>query len=328
MHAITLARQLLVATLLGAATLAHAFDLQGHRGARGLAPENTLAAFDRALAEGVNTLELDIILSADGVPMIVHDPFLPPDMTRNAQGQWLPTPTPLIRTLTLAELQTYDLGRVREGSRTARDFPQQRPQDGERMPTLAQLFERVKALGAADVRFNIEIKTNPDKPQDTAAPDQFVSAILAVVRAADMQQRVLLQSFDWRPLKLVQQQAPDIPTAYLTVETRNANNAAAPAWTGGLKRTDYPSIPHMVQAAGGKLWTPNFASLNEAALRQAQQLGLKVIPWTVNEPADMARLIDWGVDGLITDYPDRARAVMRDKGMALPAAIQGAKTIN
>ena len=84
MHAITLARQLLVATLLGAATLAHAFDLQGHRGARGLAPENTLAAFDRALAEGVNTLELDIILSADGVPMIVHDPFLPPDMTRNA----------------------------------------------------------------------------------------------------------------------------------------------------------------------------------------------------------------------------------------------------
>ena len=128
--------------------------------------------------------------------------------------------------------------------------------------------------------------------------------------------------------QLVQQQAPDIPTAYLTVETRNANNAAAPAWTGGLKRTDYPSIPHMVQAAGGKLWTPNFASLNEAALRQAQQLGLKVIPWTVNEPADMARLIDWGVDGLITDYPDRARAVMRDKGMALPAAIQGAKTIN
>ena len=246
MHAITLARQLLVATLLGAATLAHAFDLQGHRGARGLAPENTLAAFDRALAEGVNTLELDIILSADGVPMIVHDPFLPPDMTRNAQGQWLPTPTPLIRTLTLAELQTYDLGRVREGSRTARDFPQQRPQDGERMPTLAQLFERVKALGAADVRFNIEIKTNPDKPQDTAAPDQFVSAILAVVRAADMQHRVLLQSFDWRPLKLVQQQAPDIPTAYLTVETRNANNAAAPAWTGGLKRTDYPSIPHRV----------------------------------------------------------------------------------
>ena len=155
MHAITLARQLLVATLLGAATLAHAFDLQGHRGARGLAPENTLAAFDRALAEGVNTLELDIILSADGVPMIVHDPFLPPDMTRDAQGQWLPTPTPLIRTLTLAELQSYDLGRAREGSRTARDFPQQRPQDGERMPTLAQLFERVKALGGLVIKLNV-----------------------------------------------------------------------------------------------------------------------------------------------------------------------------
>ena len=316
-----LARWLATAALLGVSTLAAAFDLQGHRGARGLAPENTLAAFDRALAEGVNTLELDIALSADGVPVIVHDPALPADMARDAQGQWLRAPTPLIRSLTLAELQAYDLGRVREGSRTARDFPQQQPRDGERLPTLAQLFERVAALGASEVRFNIEIKTNPDKPQDTAAPEAFVSAILASVRQAGMERRVTLQSFDWRGLKLAQQQAPDIPTAYLTIETRNANNTTAPAWTGGLQRADYPSVPHMVQTAGGRLWSPHHAGLSEAAVRQAQQLGLKVIPWTVNEPADMQRLIGWGVDGLITDYPDRARAAMQERGLALPAPV-------
>ena len=321
MNTAPLARWLAGAALLGASTLAAAFDLQGHRGARGLAPENTLAGFERALAEGVTTLELDIALSADGVPVIVHDLALPADMARDAQGQWLRAPTPLVRSLSVAELQTHDLGRVRAGSRTALDFPQQQPHDGERLPTLAQLFERVTALGANAVRFNIEIKTHPDKPQDTAAPDEFVSAILASVRQAGMARRVTLQSFDWRGLKLAQQQAPDIPTAYLTIDTRDANNTKAPAWTGGLQRADYPSVAHMVQAAGGRLWSPHHAGLSEAAVRQAQQLGLKVIPWTVNEPADMQRLLDWGVDGLITDYPDRARALMRERGMALPKPV-------
>ena len=334
-------RTALPVLLLGLAGLVQAFDLQGHRGARGLAPENTLAGFERALAIGVTTLELDIALSAEGVPVIVHDPSLPPDMTRDAQGEWLAAPTPLIRTLTLPELQAYDLGRAREGSRpparltrvrlnlgraregsrTARDFPAQQPVDGERLPTLAQLFERVTALGASQVRFNIETKTNPDKPQDTASPEAFVGAILSAVRAAGMTQRVTLQSFDWRTLRLAQQQAPEIPTAYLSIETRQANNTAAPAWTGGLKRADYPSVPHMVQAAGGRLWAPHHASLSETAVRQAQPLGLKVIPWTVNEPADMQRLIGWGVDGLITDYPDRLREAMRAAGLPLPPAL-------
>ena len=312
----------LLATLLaGSCTWVHAFELQGHRGARGLEPENTLAAFERALAIGVSTLELDIALTADGVPVIVHDPHLPPDMARDAQGQWLATPTPLIRGLTLAQVQAYDLGRAREGSTTARNFPQQQARDGQRLPTLAELLARVKALGADGVRFNIEVKTNPAKPGDTATPEQFVHAILAVVREAGMQNRVMLQSFDWRSLRLAQQLAPELPLAYLTVKSRNADNASDPQWTAGLKLADHPSVAHMVRAAGGTFWTPNFASLSEAAVRQAQALGLKVIAWTVNEPADMQRLIDWGVDGLITDYPDRAREIMRARGIPLPPAL-------
>ncbi len=310
------------ALLLTWAGLASAFDLQGHRGARGLAPENTLAGFERALAIGVDTLELDIALSADGVPVIVHDPFLPPDMTRDASGEWLAAPTPLIHRLTLAELQTYDLGRARAGSATARSFPQQQARDGERLPTLAQLFERVRALGAGQLRFNIETKLNPDRPQDTAAPQEFINAILAVVRQASMERRVTLQSFDWRTLQLAQQQAPAIPTAYLTIKSRNADNTATPAWTAGLQREDHASVPHMVKAAGGAIWSPNHASLDEAAVRQAQQLGLRVIPWTVNEAADMRRLIGWRVDGLITDYPDRARAVMQASGIDLPSPVK------
>lgn len=303
---------------------AHAFDLQGHRGARGLAPENTLAAFERALAVGVTTLELDIGLTADGVPVIVHDVFLPPDMTRDAHGAWLTPPTPLVHALPLADLQAYDVGRAREGSATARQFARQQPADGQRVPTLAALFERVKALGARQVRFNIETKLNPDKPQDTAAPEAFVSAILAVVRQAGMTQRVTLQSFDWRTLKLAQRQAPEIPTACLTTQTRHTDSTAAPAWTAGLRRADYASLPEMVRTAGCRVWSPNFASLDEALVRQARQEGLQVIPWTVNAPADMRQLVGWGVDGLITDEPDRAREVLGAAGVALPPAVPAA----
>lgn len=300
---------------------AHAFDLEGHRGARGLAPENTVAAFDQALAIGVTTLELDIGITSDGVPVISHDPYLAHDMARDAKGQWVGEKAPLIRGLTLAELQTYDLGRAREGSPTASKFPQQKPQDGERVPTLAALFERVKALGAEQVRFNIETKLDPGKPSDTATPEEIVSALLKVIRQADMVKRVTIQSFDWRTLKLVQQQAPEIPTAYLTMKTRNSDTAADPAWTAGLRLADYPSVAHMVKAAGGAVWSPNFGPLNEKSVKAAQALGIKVIPWTVNETADMQRLISWGVDGMISDYPDRLRAAVQAAGREVPAPI-------
>lgn len=315
-------KRLILSSMLALSLAAHAFDLEGHRGARGLAPENTLAAFERAMAIGVTTLELDIGLTSDGVPVISHDPYLAHDMARDASGQWLGTGTPLIRSLALAELQAYDLGRAREGSVTTRNFPSQQPRDGERLPTLAALFERVKALGADQVRFNIETKLSPEKPNETAVPEEMVKALLAVIRQAGMAERVTIQSFDWRTLKLVQQEVPSIPTAYLTMKTRNANNAADPAWTGGLRLGDYPSVAHMIKAAGGSVWSPNFAGLDEATVKSAQAIGLKVIPWTVNQPADMQRLIGWGVDGIISDYPDRLRAAMRVAGMSLPIPVQ------
>lgn len=314
-------KRLILSSALALSLAAHAFDLEGHRGARGLAPENTLAAFERAMAIGVTTLELDIGLTSDGVPVISHDPYLAHDMARDPSGQWLGTRTPLIRSLSLAELQAYDLGRAREGSATARSFPSQQPHDGERVPTLAALFERVKALGADQVRFNIETKLNPGKPNETAAPEEMVKTLLEVIQRTGMAGRVTIQSFDWRTLKLVQQQAPAIPTAYLTMKTRNANNAADPAWTGGLLLGDYPSVAHMVKAAGGAIWSPNFAALDEASVKSAQAIGLKVIPWTVNDPADMQRLIGWGVDGIISDYPDRLRTAMQAAGLVLPVPV-------
>lgn len=308
--------------LLLAVVPAWAFDLQGHRGARGLAPENTLAGFEAALLIGVNTLELDIVISADGVPVISHDTVLNPDITRDASGRWLQARDQAIRRLTLAELQAWDVGRINPASRYALDFAEQVPQDGERIPTLAALFDRVRALGANDVRFNIETKLQPGSAVLSASPEVFVRAILDVVRAHGMAQRVSLQSFDWRTLQIARQIAPELPTVFLTAQLPRFDTVTSGDWTLGLRVADFDTTANMVAAAGGKTWSPHHSNLSQAVLKRARALGLRVIPWTVNEPADMERLINWGVDGLITDHPDRLRTVMQQRGMALPQRVE------
>ena len=299
-----------------------AFDVQGHRGTRGNAPENTLPGFERALEIGVTTLELDIGVTADGEVVVAHDPYLNPLFTRDAAGQWLQGARgPLIKTLTLAQLHAFDVGRIKPDTPYAKTFNFQQPRDGTRIPTLAALFDRIKVLRADSVRFNIETKISPVQPDDTVAPDVMTRALLKVVRDAGMTQRVAIQSFDWRTLRLVQQLEPSIPTVYLTIQTANNDNLWTGEWTLGLKFADHGSAPKMVKAGGGTIWSPNGGAVTEALVKEAHSLGLKVIPWTINNPADMERLIGWGVDGMITDYPDRLRAAMQARGLPLPAPV-------
>ncbi|MEO7390912.1 MAG: glycerophosphodiester phosphodiesterase [Ramlibacter sp.] len=301
---------------------AFAFDLQGHRGTRGNAPENTIPAFERALEIGVMTLELDIGITADGVVVISHDPYLNPAIARDAGGQWLPGARgPLIKSLTLAQLQAYDLGRINPDTPYGKTFSTQQPRDGTRIPTLAALFDRVKALGANDVRFNIETKIDPAKVDDTVDPETMTRALLKAVRDAGMTQRVSIQSFDWRTLRLVRQLEPTVPTVHLTIQTANSDNLRDGDWTAGLKFADHGSAPKMVKAAGGSIWSPNGGAVTETLVKEAHSLGLQVIPWTINTPADMERLIGWGVDGIISDYPDRARTVMQARGLPLPQPL-------
>jgi glycerophosphoryl diester phosphodiesterase len=257
------------------------------------------------------------------VVVVAHDPYLNPLITRDAGGQWLAgSKGPLIRSLSFAQLQAYDVGRIQPGTPYASTFNNQQPLDGTRIPALAALFERVKLLGANSVRFNIETKLNPEQPADTASPEQMTEALLKVVREAGMLARVSIQSFDWRTLQIVQRLEPSIPTVYLSIQTANTNNISSGAWTAGFRIDQHASVPAMVKAAGGAVWSPNGGALTQALVQQAQALGLKVIPWTINQAADMERLIAWGVDGLITDYPDRLREVLRQRQLPLPAPLK------
>ena len=313
-----------VAALLMAFTAAaEPFDLQAHRGGRGLWPENTLAAFDKALTLGVSTLELDIAMTADDVLVVSHDIALNPDHTRDATGAWLPATGPLIRSLTFAQLQTYDIGRIQRGTDYAKQFAYQSPRDGERIPALAAVFAMVRERGADTVRFNIEPKTDPTQPDATATPDAIVRALLAEIDRAGMASRVTVQSFDWRTLSLVGQRAPALPRAYLTT----ARTLADRRWTDDVDAATFASTPQLVKAAagtrGGKtIWSPVSRDATPGTVMEARSLGLLVIPWTVNKRNEMSSLIGLGVDGLITDYPDVLRDVLRAQGMALPASYK------
>ena len=316
-----------LAVFLFATLHAQAFDLQAHRGGRGLRPENTLASFEYALRMGVTTLELDIAITADGIPVISHDAALNPAITRDAQGRWLEERGPLIKSLTLAQVQSYDVGRINPTSSYARAFPDQQPRDGQRISTLAALFKLVNDLGAKDVHFDMETKINPHHPESTLEPEAFVKTMLEVIREAGMTQRVMVQSFDWRTLELLHKLEPGLRTMYLTVEAPDFHTLTDGSWTAGHLLKDHDgSVPRMIRASAenfpGVIWAPSYDNLSASLVKEAQGLGLQVIPWTVNQKPLMERLIEWGVDGIITDYPDRLREVLAQKKMSLPEGVK------
>lgn len=299
-----------------------AFDLQGHRGARGLRPENTLAGFAEAIAIGVTTLETDLAVTRDDVVVLSHDPSLNPDIVRGPDGKWLAGPGPAIRTLNFAELSQFDSGRIRPGSDYARDFPEQKPVDGQRIPTLAALFALAGTSGHSP-RFNIETKINPAKPDETPDPERFVRLVVAAVRQAGVANRTTIQSFDWRTLIAAHRIAPDIETVCLTIETERMNTVRTrdgrpSPWLAGID-VGRPgrSAPGLVSAAKCATWSPYWRDLTATNVAEAHALGLKVVPWTVNDAAGMATMIAMKVDGLITDYPGLGREVLAAHGIAM-----------
>lgn len=302
-----------------------ALDLQGHRGARGLAPENTLPAFATALSLGVTTMELDTAITKDGVVVISHNPTLNPDITRDGAGTWLEGPGPAIHTLTFPELQQYDVGRIKPGTDYAKQFPEQKAVDGTRIPRLADLFALVKKSGNAQVRLNIETKVSPLEPGLTPDPETFATRLVALIRQEGMASRVAIVSFDWRTLQIVQRIAPEMPTVYLSAQQRFLDNiavskSAGSPWTAGFQYKDHGSVVKMVKAAGGTTWSPFVGDVTEFKVKEAHALGIRVVVWTVNAAPQIGTLLDLGVDGIVSDRPDVVRQVLGRRGLALPPA--------
>jgi glycerophosphoryl diester phosphodiesterase len=279
-------------------------DYEGHRGTRGLRPENTLPAFERAIELGVDTLEMDVMLTADDVLVVHHDEHLNPDITRDGSGAWLAATGPAIRSLTFAELEQYDVGRIRPQTAYAARFPDQEGGDGVRIPTLRQVIALAEQRSGGRIHYNIEIKTTPSRPDDTAAPSHVADVLVGIVRELGVARRATIQSFDWRGLRRVAAIAPELPRSCLTEAP-----IGDAAWTDGMALTTYGgSVPKLVAAFGCQIWSPDYAALTAAQVGEAHGLGLRVLPWTVDTRAAIAHVIALGVDGVITDFPDRLPA--------------------
>lgn len=301
-----------------------AFDIEAHRGGRALFPENTLPAFANALSIGVHTLELDVGVSLDGAVVVAHERRLDHNLARSPDGVYVAAPgIPLVE-LRLEDIRKYDVGQICPGSPYATQFPEQRAVPGTPMPTLKEVLELVRKSGNSQVRLNIETKIHPNRPSEAPQPERFVTLLLDVLAAEKFTDRVMIQSFDWRTLQLVQKIAPSIPTVYLSRQSGTSPTVVldkASDWTAGFNPADHGgSLPRTIKAAGGAIWSPYFGDVNPAVISESHGLGLKVVVWTVNKPEDLARLIDMGVDGIISDHPALLRKIAGEKGIALPAA--------
>ena len=302
-------------------------EVQGHRGARGLWPENTLAAFAGALELGVSTVELDCGMTRDGVLVVTHDPDLNPDLTRAADGRFLAATGPRIFDLTYPELQSYDVGRLKPGSAYAARFPEQQPVDGERIPRLADVLALVRSRGSGRVRVGLEVKTFADQPQLTAAPEVFAQALHGIVEATGTLALVSFMAFDWRVLAAVQRLMPQAATVALTEQQAPGDTVGIGAprpspWLGGLEPARFGnSVVRLVKATGAGTWGPDYQDLNAQRIAEAHEAGLRVVPWTVNATADMERLLALAVDGMTSDRPDVLRVLLQSKGLPVPPPL-------
>ncbi|OLT11987.1 glycerophosphodiester phosphodiesterase [Actinomadura sp. CNU-125] len=318
------------------------FDLQAHRGGLGLVVESTTAAFANALELGVTTLELDVQITEDRRAVVTHDrrvsgkkcrdtgPASPGDPEFPYVGKY-------VKDLTLRQVRTLDCGTL-----TLAEHPGQRPVPGARMPLLGEVFDLVHRYRAYGVKLNIETKVEAGAPDETAPREQFVRITAREVRRARMLRQVTIQSFDWGALMRMREVEPRLELVALTnFDFLQTGRPGRSPWLGGLDIDDFGGDPLAAVASfgatafspvhgfpqNGKVTDPGYRPyVTEAMVERAHRLGIKVVPWTVDDAATMNKLIDDGVDGIITDYPDRLRAVMADRGLKLPKRYRPRKT--
>lgn len=271
------------------------FDLQGHRGARGLAPENTFPAMVEALKYGVTTLEIDVVISKDGEVIVSHEPWMNPVICLDEEGKTLKKTAPVrhnIKRMTVKEIRKYDCG-----SKPHPNFPHQQLQKVHK-PTLKELVTQteayIKGNNLPPVRYNIEIKCyKMGIGWMHPRPKKFTQMVMDIIKELGIEDQVTIQSFSYKPLRYLHQHDPEIPVSLLVDDEVTLENH--------LKKLRFTP----------NTYSPKHTLVNEILVKDCHQKGMKIIPWTVNKKEDIEKIIALGVDGLITDYPNIAKALLQ-----------------
>ncbi|MBO9400235.1 glycerophosphodiester phosphodiesterase family protein [Shimia sp. R9_3] len=281
--------------------------ISGHRGARGVLPENTMEGFAFCQQIGVASIEFDVVMTKDRVPVVVHNHTLDGALARGADGLWLPDPGPRVAEMTLAEVQGCNVGAANRDTEYGRRFSDQATLPSAKAPTLADVLAFAAKPENASLSLLLEMKTDPDALDMAQEREEMVAAVAAEVRRAGVVERTVMHSFDWGILDVARAQAPEMPTSYLSYLPKgfpgeNVDRTVMPRW-----KEIPPSLPKAVVEAGGQMWCPHFLDVTAELVEEAHGLGLVVGTWTVNEVADINRMIECGVDSIVSDYPGRVQ---------------------
>ena len=308
------------------------FDLEAHRGGRDVRPENTLYSYAYAIELGATSIECDMQLTKDGQIVMSHNPILNSDITRDENGNYIKNNKYDIRLMTVDELKKFEVGVMDPNCGEYYDLhgKTQFTYDAK-IPTLEELMQLIQSYGDKNIVLNIETKSYPDPAsagyKNNADPKKFVEVFNNIVKKYDMEDRVVLQSFDWQTLIEMKKLNPNISTSALWQEQpswgrdseslRRYEKKKSP-WLGGLDIKDYQRNPvKAAHAIGADIISPYYTEISKQDVDEAHSLGMKVVPWTVNNEKDMNMLLDMGVDGIISDKPWLLKQVLEKRNIKL-----------
>ena len=289
--------------------------IYGHRGARGNLPENTLRSFKYLFDKNISAYETDILISKDLVPIIFHNFRLNPNITKTKDGEWIIDDIKIFD-LTFEELTKFDIGAVNKRSKYGKRFLEQKNLSNQKIPKLFELLELTSKNLSDNLVINLEIKSTPIEKNLTPNPNEMVKLIMDEASKFELFDKIIFSSFDWRILNEIKVSYPKISRAYLTSEKRGKIYDKSP-WLNfmPLYDSDVNELPRLIKTLGGKAWHPKHIDINKDVVKISHEVGLPVNVWTVNEEFEMLKMIEYGVDGIITDYPLRLKELCERKNI-------------
>ena len=295
--------------------------IYGHRGARGEIVENSIEGFEHTFALGIKAIEFDVLISKDKIPVLFHDFHLTPSMTQDEAGNWLKDPKLKIFEKSYDELSKYNIVSFNPESKYGKRFKQQKSVKDIKIPKLSDLFELASKNNNKDVFLNLEIKSTPVRTGLTPSPGDTVSLILKNIDEHKFEDRIIISSFDWRILIELKKQNPKILRGFLTLQqdlsTKTKTIFEDSPWMGKkFPSEDLFLLPKIIKSLEGHVWSVFYKDVTKQNIDLAHELGLAVNVWTVNRETDIVRMIEYGVDGIITDYPKKTQDICLSRNIS------------
>ena len=295
--------------------------IYGHRGARGDMVENSISGLKYAFDLGIRAVEFDVVISKDNIPVLFHDYRLNPDLVKDSSGNWITDKKMKLRDLTYEEISKYTIESVKPDTKYAKRFKNQQSAKGEKIPKLTEFFQLVTEDKYKDAFLNLEIKSTLTQENVTPNPEKTVSLILKDIKEFNLEDRTLITSYDWRILYELKKQNPNVLRGFITLQqdlpTTKKNVYENSPWM--VKK--YPMeelflLPNIIKSLEGHVWSVFYRDVTKQNVELAHKHGLATCVWTVNREKDIIRMIEYGVDGIITDYPKKVQEICKSKNIS------------